>query len=228
MKVVLTGPTGFIGREVLDQCYQHPSVTSIVALTRRQLPPHVSENAKVETVLVDNFLFYSPAVMHAIGGADACIWCLGKAWMNDSDTAKTVHVDFTMMAAKALTNQTIDDSGNTRRLRFVYLSGGLAERDQEKPLWFQQDYRRIRGQVENVLHDHFQNNPNTFEPYIIRPGFVVAKERSVRNTIRSWGPSVRVDNLAKAMLMIALDGCEENTLGNRAILAQATRADSSS
>lgn len=37
-----------------------------------------------------------------------------------------------------------DKEKNVNKFRFIYLSGGAAERDQTKPLWFKQDYRRIR------------------------------------------------------------------------------------
>ena len=39
MNVICTGSTGFLGRKVLEQCLQNPSITFIIALTRRNLPP---------------------------------------------------------------------------------------------------------------------------------------------------------------------------------------------
>lgn len=64
--------------------------------------------------------------------------------MPDIEEAKTVFLDYTMTAAKFFTEQSRGAVGNGVRLRFVYLSGGAVERDQNKPLWFLQDYRRIR------------------------------------------------------------------------------------
>lgn len=74
MKVVLTGSTGFIGGEVLEQCVQHPSVTSIVALSRRQISGPAAADPKVRVVIVDDYLNYTPATLEAIQGAGACIW----------------------------------------------------------------------------------------------------------------------------------------------------------
>ena len=71
MKIILTGSTGFIGREVLEQCLQNPSITSIVALTRRNLP---CSNAKVKNVLLDNFSEHPESVTKEFEGAGACIW----------------------------------------------------------------------------------------------------------------------------------------------------------
>lgn len=70
MKIILTGSSGFIGKEVLKQCLQHPSITSVVALSRRQLPAH----EKLEVALVEDFLSYSDSMSQLVEGADACIW----------------------------------------------------------------------------------------------------------------------------------------------------------
>jgi uncharacterized protein YbjT (DUF2867 family) len=74
MKLILTGSTGFIGHEVLSQALAHPSITSIIALTRHPLPPPLTSNPKLQNVIVEDFLSYSPSVLEKIAGADACIW----------------------------------------------------------------------------------------------------------------------------------------------------------
>jgi uncharacterized protein YbjT (DUF2867 family) len=76
MKLILTGTTGFIGREVLSQALAHPSITSIIALTRHPLPAAFasSSNPKLQNVLVDDFLNYTPSVLEQLSGADGCIW----------------------------------------------------------------------------------------------------------------------------------------------------------
>ena len=70
MKVILTGSTGFIGREVLSQCLAHPAITSIVALTRRELPAH----EKLKVTLIEDFMTYPDAIRDEIRDAEACIW----------------------------------------------------------------------------------------------------------------------------------------------------------
>ena len=72
---------------------------------------------------------------------------LGKARMPDIDMAKKVSIDYTLAAAKAFSQATED--GKPKNFRFIYLSGAAAERDQKKPLWFMQDYRRIRVGVNH-------------------------------------------------------------------------------
>lgn len=74
MKIVLTGSTGYIGQEVLEQCIQNPSITSIVVLSRRQLPETLTTSPKVQVVIVDDYTSYLPSTIQAIQGAEACIW----------------------------------------------------------------------------------------------------------------------------------------------------------
>jgi hypothetical protein len=73
MKLILTGTSGFIGSEVLSQALLHPSITSIVALSRKPIP---NSDPKLKVVLVDDFEHYSPSVLSELSGAEACIWYL--------------------------------------------------------------------------------------------------------------------------------------------------------
>lgn len=76
--------------------------------------------------------------------------------MPDNETARRVCIDYTIAAAKALTPPPTSEGGGTsQRLRFVYLSGGAAERDQKKSLWFKQDYRRIRVRERPLAYVSF-------------------------------------------------------------------------
>lgn len=74
MKVILAGSTGFIGREVLEQCLQHSSITSIVALSRRELPSSVTSSPKIKVAIINDYLSYPESVLQDIKGAEACIW----------------------------------------------------------------------------------------------------------------------------------------------------------
>lgn len=51
----------------------------------------------------------------------------------------------------------------------------------------------------------------------MRPGMVRSKETNIRSLVLGFGPSVRVDMLAAAMLEIALNGNEDQTLENATI-----------
>jgi len=75
MKIILLGSTGFIGSEVLSQCLSHPSITSILALSRRPLP---ITHEKLTTVILSDFTSYPPSVLEQMKGAEACIWYLSR------------------------------------------------------------------------------------------------------------------------------------------------------
>lgn len=74
MKVILTGVTGFIGREVLEQCLQNPRITSIVALSRRELPATLAREPKLKVLIMNDFLSYPQSILQEFQGAEACIW----------------------------------------------------------------------------------------------------------------------------------------------------------
>jgi 1-deoxy-D-xylulose 5-phosphate reductoisomerase len=73
MKIILLGSTGFIGKDVLDQCLKNPTITSIIALSRRDLPREVA-NPKLTVVLIKDFKLYPESVLEQLKGAKACIW----------------------------------------------------------------------------------------------------------------------------------------------------------
>jgi len=76
MKVFLLGSTGFIGKEVLDQCLKSPAVTCVIALSRHDLPRETA-NPKLTVVIIDDFKFYPESVLEQLKDADACIWLVG-------------------------------------------------------------------------------------------------------------------------------------------------------
>ena len=73
MKVILTGVTGFIGGEVLTQCQKDLTITSIIALTRRSLSESITNDPKVEAIVMEDFNTYSEELVEKMEGADACI-----------------------------------------------------------------------------------------------------------------------------------------------------------
>ena len=248
MKIILTGSTGFIGQEILSQCLAHPSITSIVALSRRDLP---ISNAKltVKRIAEPDFAssFSTPELKSAIRGADACIWTLGvtpSLTGSDWETLRRVSLDYTRAAAEAFSDlykEEAKESSEAKRFRFVYFSGALAERDQERPLWLSEGYRKVRvgtslflssffslsrpfslicmqGEAENILLDHAKENDDCFESYILRPGMVL-KGGTVRSFIRGLVPSVRVEVLAKSAVDVAVYGHGERLLENDVLTA---------
>ncbi|KAJ6096072.1 hypothetical protein N7486_006818 [Penicillium sp. IBT 16267x] len=207
MKVILAGSTGFVGREVLNQCLIHPAITSVVALSRRELPRH----DKLKVVVIEDFLSYPESVREDIKGANACIWTIGlipsMVPKRDDGTAKRVSIEYTLTAARVF--QDVCE----KPFRFVYVSGAAAERDQSKSLWIMQDYRRIRGEVETELLG-FAGAHADFKPYIMRPAMIISQEISLRSLMFGLGPSIKIDVLAKCMIGLALKGGDKGIWEN--------------
>jgi uncharacterized protein YbjT (DUF2867 family) len=74
MKVLIVGATGMVGGEALIQCLAHPTITKVVAFLRRDLPADVSENPKLESVLIKDFAVWPEDVLLAHSDATAMIW----------------------------------------------------------------------------------------------------------------------------------------------------------
>ncbi|KAL4896992.1 hypothetical protein BDV59DRAFT_82843 [Aspergillus ambiguus] len=225
MKVILAGATGFIGQEVLSQCLAHPSITSIVALCRRELPI-THPKLHVHCMQDQDYLSYSdPQLSASLRGADACIWTLGvtPSRASDEQVFRRVTLEYTSQAAKAFNDaftasiEAIQGASAGHKFRFVYFSGGMAERDQSKPLWFNAAYRRVRGQAENVLLEEAAAHSTTFESYIMRPGMVLSRQGSFIDRVRGLAPSVRVDVLARAAIDVTVQGHSEKIWENAQI-----------
>ena len=74
MKVIITGATGFIGGEVVKQCIKCPSITSVLVLSRRDLPKELSQDPKVKVLIHTDFSSYPPSLLEQLEGADGCVW----------------------------------------------------------------------------------------------------------------------------------------------------------
>ncbi|KAH8669563.1 hypothetical protein BGZ60DRAFT_407788 [Tricladium varicosporioides] len=215
MKYILTGVTGFIGEEVLHQCRQNPSITSIIALTRRPLPEEISADPKVEVIIMKDFKTYTPEVLEKLKGADACIWSMGHV-----AAVPEVEIDYPLafMNAFAPTVQ--------KRFRYMHCSGRLAEKDQEKSLVFLQEGRRIKGTAElevMAFEKKKELHNGLWESYIVKPSMVLKKEG--QEGYLKWVGSfviggVYVDELAAAMIDIATNGSDMQIELNAEVVAR--------
>ncbi|KAL2827790.1 hypothetical protein BDW59DRAFT_54708 [Aspergillus cavernicola] len=220
MKIILAGATGHIGQEILSQCLAHPSITSIVALSRRDLGVK-NDKLRVHLMADQDFLSYSnPALTEELKGAAACLWAIGLRPSKTGNTEynRRISIEYTAAAAsafqRAFTSDTVSSDASGGRFRFVYISGAGVERDQNQSLWYAGNFRRLRGEAENILFRHAEANPDLFEAYVMRPGLVPSTQGTLRDRLWSLVTSVRADYLTKAMIDIALEGNEETTITN--------------
>ncbi|KAK9242621.1 hypothetical protein V1506DRAFT_64612 [Lipomyces tetrasporus] len=215
MKVILTGPTGYIGSEVLKQCILNPSITSIIALSRRNFEPPVADpEHKLRVIIHSDFTCFSPEVLAELGGAQACIYCLGtNVPIKPPELNRQINFEFTLATATTFADELHGKLQANGRFRFVYLSGALPEKDPNKHLYFVAENRKMRGELENeLLRLNHKNRGDGFEIYIARPGFVL-KDASIRIAL-SWVLGwmfrfITLDCLGKAMVNLAINGHKE-------------------
>jgi hypothetical protein len=72
MKVIITGATGYVGSTALSLCIADPSISKIFVLSRR--PLEGDYDAKVEVIVHEDWLHYSPELMKRMEGATGCLW----------------------------------------------------------------------------------------------------------------------------------------------------------
>ncbi|RPB00663.1 hypothetical protein L873DRAFT_760215 [Choiromyces venosus 120613-1] len=221
MKILITGTTGFIGREVLRQCLQHPEITQIISVTRRPLPDELG-SPKIRQVLLrteEEWLSWNSAGMSRwLEGCEACIWCLGGPSRNflpssgngdgagdgGEEVYKKVTHDYTLTAANSLSHLATP----TQKFRFCYLSAWSADVTERKWRPFEKKSAYIKGRTEKSLFEFTKDHPLQvmFELYTFRPGSVVGLDGKVgRNGFsaglgRVLAPRVGVLELAGAMV----------------------------
>lgn len=152
-KVVITGTTGMVGKGVLLECIDHPSIDRILIVNRNTLG---MDHPKVKEVLVKDFFDLSD-ISAELKGYDACFFCLGITSLGQSEASysKTTY-DLTLNFAKTFIDQ-------NEKKTFCYVSGtGTDSSEKGRTMW-----ARIKGKTENsLLEMPFK------KAYMFRPGYI--------------------------------------------------------
>ncbi len=101
-KVVITGTTGMVGKGVLLECIDHPSIDNILIVNRNPLG---ITHPKVREVLIKDFFDVS-SISDEMKGFDACFFCLGITSIGQSEESysRTTY-DLTLNFAEAFIDQ---------------------------------------------------------------------------------------------------------------------------
>lgn len=153
MKIIVTGPTGTAGSEVITQALADPRVEQITAISRR---PLAVEHRKLKTVILKDFLDYS-SIQSELQGHDACLFCLGISQKHvDAATYRTITFDFAVAGLKGIRSASPE-------ITFCFLSAKGADSSEKSRVLF----ARVKGEAENALLAI--GSPGI---YIFRPGYI--------------------------------------------------------
>jgi uncharacterized protein YbjT (DUF2867 family) len=208
MNILITGPTGTAGSQVLEQALLDPEIASVTALSRKALIEH----PKLTTIHHENFLDYS-GLQYVFKTQDACLWCLGISQTQvTKEEYEVITCDYTMACALALlkANPTI---------MFVFLSGQGADSSEQSRTTF----ARIKGKTENALkragfQKLFIARPGGIKPVRLNPNTSLMNKLAVPllPIMEFFAPNLVIGarDLAKAMLYVAKHGYEKQILEN--------------
>ncbi len=223
MKILLTGTTGFVGTEILQQCLKHNYISHIYVLTRKTLDPKFATHKKVTQVIHEDFSQYPEYLLAKLAnyGVEGCIWSLGGAveWGKNKEDAERIGIHYPLQAANAfamaLATQLDPNAPPNKQkfpFRFIFVSGAGAEQNQFRSLWVYAEWRKIKGAAEKGIFDVADSSESIggkkcFEAIALRPGRVLAGGDSVTTLLGESVISViAVDRLARCAIKMALEG----------------------
>jgi uncharacterized protein YbjT (DUF2867 family) len=215
LRVVVFGPTGTAGSEVVRQCLEDVRVAEVLAITRRETG---LTHAKLRDVVCADFDDLT-GIVGALTDVDACFFCLGISQSQAEDEAhyRRITVSYAVNAARALLEQ-------SPKHTFHYLSGQGT--DPSKKSWMM--WARVKGEAENELRAISLHRLFLYRPGYIHPerahakgGAGAAVSRVLFPVIRAVTPgaAIRAVELARAMIEATMSDSPGGTLENRSIRA---------
>jgi len=200
--LVIVGATGMVGGYALRYALEHPAVGRVTAIGRRKLG---ILHPKLKDVLHQDFADCS-ALAEVLSDQHAAIFCLGAYTGTVSDNElRTITVDYTLEFARVL-------HGSSPDAAFVFLSGSGADPTGRSRMSF----ARYKGEAENALLATGFASVYIFRPAYIypvtsrrEPDFGYGLLRAPAFRLIFPHQVIRADDLARAMVDVAVRGTEE-------------------
>ncbi|KAI0407855.1 NAD(P)-binding protein [Xylaria palmicola] len=221
MKLIVTGATGFVGRELIRQSLAHPKITTVVAVARSPVTapeklPVGGDSLKLKPVVIQDYEVYPDEIKKEFSGAGACIWTVAitptKSRMYDFNEVKRI-----CQSSATAGLRSMHEAGTATPFRFLYTSGAGVERDQTKTPKYMPEYCLMRGETENQLFALAQELGG-IEVAAARPGYITAPGDLMRSAMGpmvrliSGIPTISVVDLVAAMLDQVVNGFEKDAL----------------
>lgn len=154
MKVIITGATGMVGKGVLLECLDHPQITEVLLINRRQIDVR---HQKLKEIVHSDFSKYD-SIKDQLKGYDAAYLCMGisAAGLKEEKYKEVAH-DYTLALAKVLVESNPD-------MTLTYVSGeGTDSTEKGRAMW-----ARVKGKTENdLLKLGFK------QAFMYRPGAII-------------------------------------------------------
>ncbi|KAI0151879.1 hypothetical protein F4776DRAFT_28 [Hypoxylon sp. NC0597] len=227
MKILIVGASGMIGGEALIQCLSHPSISTVVAFVRREIPADVSTHPKLECVLVKDFAIWPENVLQMHADAAAMIWAMGTY-----TGSLAADLDYPLAFLTSMARVLVETNLDRPRFRYIHLSGKFVRQDQGEKLWWGHKPRKIKGLLETKALAFAESYANVWETFILKPGGVVSKRLmdggvlgilTAIGTVLGENWSVRLEELGAFMVYLAIDGRGEDHVVENARIVRGGR-----
>ncbi|KAJ4293641.1 hypothetical protein N0V90_008925 [Kalmusia sp. IMI 367209] len=164
MKVLITGATGKIGSAILKHLLRSPRITSVTALSRRNIP---IISSKLTTIIIPNLGSWEPTILSQLVSADAAVWAMGT-----TDANRDVNYNYPHAFLEAFLAARKDSPYSSERIRFIRVCGAFTERDQDRPLWFYSKARKLHGLSEARTLELGEQYRKECQTFVLKPGGV--------------------------------------------------------
>jgi len=204
MEIIITGATGTIGSAILRHCLTNPSITSIVALTRRPLP---ITHPKLSTITIDNWITWDSGVLSRILSADAAIWAIGT-----TDANREINYDYPLAFQESFLEARKASPHAAKRFRYIRVSGAFTEPDQDRSLWFYAGPRKLHGLAEARTMELAEKYNSVCQTFVVKPGGVSKKGdwgMLIGECLLGDGMAIRDETLGAFVADLAVNGKEE-------------------
>lgn len=237
MKIILVGPSGFIGSNILRRALRNPRISRIIVVTRKPMPDELG-SPKIWQAVVreeqDWMEWSNHSFLQWFEGASACIWCIGGRPKAFETRQEFFHATYTYPLAFARALATV---ALAPRFRLCYLSCWGADLTESKFRPIDKLHAYMKGKTEKALFGVIAAGALSYsigwELYTFRPGSVLNKDGMInRNGFKGIKgmvvPTIEISLLEAAVVDVAMHGYGEDGMSiffeNREIISQGIEA----